>query len=105
VADLETGQERVLLDEPQIELVVAPDGNAVSYCSSKSHSDMNLFALRLQAPAEPGGLPSAAGPPEKITHGEGFWHVHNGGWSPDGRSVVFTRDTDTGDVYVLDGAF
>jgi hypothetical protein len=66
---------------------------------------MNLFTLRLEAHGSPGELPRAAGPPEKVTHGEGRWHTHNGGWAPDGRSVIFTRDTDAGDVFVLDGAF
>jgi len=105
VVDLETGRETVLLEEAHVELVVAPDGVAVSYCSAKSHTNMNLFTLRLEAPVSPGELPRAAGPPEQVTHGEGRWHAHNGGWAPDGRSVIFTRDTDSGDVFVLDGAF
>jgi serine/threonine protein kinase len=104
VADLETGREAVLLEAAHVELNVAPDGSAVSFCSSKSHFNMNLFVLRLEASPQ-GGLPSVAGPPEQVTHGEGQWHVHNGGWSPDARRVIYTRDTDTGDVYVLDGVF
>jgi hypothetical protein len=30
--------------------------------------------------------------------------VHNGDFAPDGRILVYTRDTDTGDIYVLKGA-
>ncbi len=35
--------------------------------------------------------------------GKGIWHVHNGGWSPDGKSLVYTRDTDQSDIYVIEG--
>jgi hypothetical protein len=31
--------------------------------------------------------------------------VHNGGWTPDSKSVVYTRDTDTANIYVIEGAF
>ena len=104
VANLETGKEAVLLDEPFIELAVAPDGKAVSYCSALSHFNMNLHVLRLKPPDSPGGLPTPEGQPQAITHGDGEWHVHNGGWSADSKQVIYTRDTDTGDVYLLEGA-
>jgi TolB protein len=102
--DLETGDETVLLDEPHVELAVAPDGSAVSFCSATSHYNMNLHIQRLERSPD-GGLPKPVGNPVKITRGDGKWHVHNGGWSPDGKRVIYTRDTDTGDLYVLDGAF
>jgi hypothetical protein len=38
---------------------------------------------------------------ENLAGGEGRWHVHNGGWSPDGERVVYTQDTDDGDIYLL----
>lgn len=103
--DLETGEQTLLLTEMQIELAVAPDGSGVSYCSAQSHFNMNLHALPLETPATPGGLPRPAGPPAAITRGDGEWHVHNGSWSPDAKRVVYTRDTDTGDIYVMEGVF
>jgi hypothetical protein len=66
---------------------------------------MNLHVLELAPPATPGGLPTRVGEPKKVTFGDGQWHVHNGGWSPDGTRVVYTRDTDTGDVFMLEGVF
>ena len=33
---------------------------------------------------------------------DGDYHVHNGGWSPDGREIVYTRDLDAGDIYVIE---
>jgi Tol biopolymer transport system component len=101
--DLKTGRETLLLDAPNTEIAVAPDGSALTYCAAESHFNMNLRLLRLEEGED--GLPRAVGSPEAITAGDGEWHVHNGGWSPDGKSVVYTRDTDTGDLFLLEGAF
>jgi len=104
VANIETGESALLLDTPFGEPSVSPDGRMVSYCSAQSHPNMNLFILPLSPPASPGALPKAAGEPRAITAGRGEWHVHNGGWSPDSKQVIYTRDTDTGDIYLLEGA-
>jgi Tol biopolymer transport system component len=103
VIDLETGRDELLFDGPHLEVAVDPNGRALTYCAAVSHFNMNLQVLWLEEDAD--GLPRATGPPEALTAGEGLWHVHNGGWAPDGRSVVYTRDTDTGNVHVLEGAF
>lgn len=47
-------------------------------------------------------LPRPLGAPRPLTHGESAWHVHNGGWSPDGKALVYTRDFDNGGVYVIE---
>jgi hypothetical protein len=31
----------------------------------------------------------------------GTWHIHNGGWSPDSKRIVYTQDQDFGDIYEL----
>jgi Tol biopolymer transport system component len=103
VGNLETGESAVLLTTPFTEFRVAPDGSAVDFCTALSHSNMNLFLLPLAPPAAAGALPRPAGPPRAITDGRGEWHVHNGGWSPDSKQVIYTRDTDTGDIYLLEG--
>ena len=36
------------------------------------------------------------------TEGKGIWHVHNGGWFPDSESVVYTRDTDQADIFLVE---
>jgi serine/threonine protein kinase len=47
-------------------------------------------------------LPEAmAGDPEYVVPTEGTWHVHNGGWSPDSKKLVYTHDQDYGDIYEL----
>ena len=99
--DLETGRERVLFDKPHAEIDVAPDGRAVAFCAGPAHLGMKPFVLRLEPPSEPGGLPRVVGEPEPLYPLEGRWHVHNGGWSADSSSLVFTRDTDFGDIYEL----
>jgi Tol biopolymer transport system component/predicted Ser/Thr protein kinase len=102
VADLETGKEALLLRGPSAELVVAPDGRGVAYLHSASHFNMQLHLLRLAPPASPDQLPRPLGEPQQLTSGESAWHVHNGGWSPDSKAVVYTRDLDRGDIYVIE---
>lgn len=87
------------------EVEVDPNGRGLTYCAAESHYDMTLKLLALTEDAD--GLPRAVGEVEveALAAGEGLWHVDNGGWTPDGRSVVYTRDTDTGDVFVMEGAF
>ena len=63
---------------------------------------MNLYVLPLQPPASQSGLPRFAGAPKQLTDSRGSWHVHGGGWSADGKTIVYTRDTDQGDLYVIE---
>lgn len=102
-ADLETGADTSVLVSPQSEIAVAADGSALTFLAAKSHFNMNLHLLRLKE--GPDGLPRADGDPVKLTAGDGQWHVHNGGFTPDGKSVVYTRDTDTANIYMIEGAF
>ena len=101
VADLETGKDALLLRGPTAELVVSRDGRGVAFLHSISHLNMQLSVLRLALPTTPGRLPRPLGKPQQLTHGESSFHVHNGGWSPDGKAIVYTRDNDSGDVYVI----
>ncbi|MCP4003133.1 MAG: hypothetical protein GY725_02945 [bacterium] len=43
------------------------------------------------------------GEPELVVRAEKNWHVHNGGWSPDSKRLVYTQDMDYGDIYELVG--
>ncbi len=98
-ADLDSGAEVTLLTEPHTEVIARPDGSAVAYCSARSHYDMNLQLLELSPGSD--GLPRVVAGPRRLTDGQGQWHIHNGGFSPDGSRVVYTRDTDSGDIYVI----
>ena len=62
---------------------------------------MGLAVLRLELPPDPDGLPRALGKPEYVVRPQGTWHVHNGGWSPDSKSLVYTQDKDYSDIYEL----
>jgi len=100
--DLETGYEQTLYTGALTEFDVAPDGNAVAFCFGRGHVAMGLALLRLGRPSEPDGLPRAIGEPEYLARSEGTWHVHNGGWSADSKSLVYTQDKDYGDIYLLE---
>jgi TolB protein len=102
VADLETGQETTLHQGLNVELTVAPDGGAASYVQAVSHFAQALYVLPLAPAGPPGELPGPHGEPNVLSRGTGNWHVHNGGWSPDGTKITYTRTTDESDLYVIE---
>lgn len=99
--NLTTGRERTLYRGPHYELEVAADGSAFSFCTGISHANQNLFIQHLSPPNLHDGLPETVGEPKQLTDGKGVWHVHNGGWFPDHESVIYTRDTDQADIFVV----
>ena len=101
-AHLDTGEDVLLRSGEIAEVDVSRDGTALTFVEAVSHFTMELYALPLAAPTTPEGLPGVAGEPEQITFGEGAWHVHSGGFTPDGTGVVYSRDDDRGDIYVLE---
>jgi Tol biopolymer transport system component len=101
-AHLGSGEDVLLRAGPLAEMATSPDGSAVSFVQSPSHFTMDLFVLRLTPPDPRDELPRGVGVPQQITFGGGAWHVHNGGWAPDGSGVVYSRDRDFGDVFVIE---
>jgi TolB protein len=102
VVNFRTGKEDVLLKEPHTELIVAHDGTAVAYCRAPSHFAMQLYYLKLRPPSPESvdGLPTPEGEPVQLT--DGNYHVHNGGWSPDGKEIVYSRNIAEGNIYVIE---
>ncbi len=102
LADLETGKETTLHKGLNVEVTVAPDGGAVSFVQAVSHFAQDLYVLPLAPPGSQGGLTGPQGEPRVVSRGTGTAHVHNGGWSPDGTRVVYSRTTDQSDLYVIE---
>jgi TolB protein len=100
--DLQTGAEVLLLEGNATELSVSPDGSYVAYNSADGHFSMNRYLLPL-TPATVDQLPRASGEPQQITFGEGVWHAHGGAWTPDSKPIVYTKDFDRGNLFVIDG--
>ncbi len=103
-ADLETGADALLYKGWVSELGIAPNGRRISFLLAESHLNLNLFTLDLVPGSRPGELPRVAGALHAVTEGKGRWHVHNGSLSEDGRLAVYTRDTDTADIFAITGA-
>ena len=103
-ADLESGADALLYRGWVRELTVSADGRLVSFLLAESHLNLNLVVLDLAPPGRPGDLPRALGEPRAATEGKGRWHVHNGSLSADGKLALYTRDTDTADIFVLTSA-
>ncbi len=102
IAHLGTGEDVLLRSGAIAEVDVSPDGSALTFIEAISHFTMELYMLPLSPAESSDELPRVAGEPVQLTFGEGVWHVHSGGWSPDGKGVVYSRDLDRGDVYVIE---
>jgi len=100
--DLESGLEVLLLSTPHAEHRVSLDGRAVTYGDGTNHMNRQLFLLHLSPPDGSDGLPRPLGEPTQLTEGGKLSHIHSGGLSPDGTALVYTRDTDHGDMYVVE---
>jgi len=100
--DLDTGDERLLLSGPTAELIASRDGRHLAFVHASSHFNMQVQVLDLAPPATRGELPRPIGQPRQITQGGSAFHVHNGGWSPDGTAILYSRDFDNGDVLILE---
>jgi serine/threonine protein kinase/WD40 repeat protein len=101
-AHLESGAEEVLLRKNATELAVSWDGRSVAYNSADGHFSSNRYVLPLARPDSTAELPKAAGEPRQVTFGGGIWHAHSGAWTPDDESIVYTRDFDSGALFVVD---
>jgi Tol biopolymer transport system component len=47
-------------------------------------------------------MPAVAGKSRQLTDGRAEWHVHKGNWSPDSKTIVYTRDADQGDIFAVE---
>jgi serine/threonine protein kinase len=98
--DLETKRETLLIPTPALEPAMSRDGRNLLYTKAESHFNMNLWVLPLRPDAN--GMPVAAGDSIQVTDGRSRWHAHKGAWSPDGRTIMYTRDSDQGDIYTIE---
>ncbi|NIR48991.1 hypothetical protein GWO43_11190, partial [candidate division KSB1 bacterium] len=81
---------------------VSSDGRSVAFCHAVGHFSEDIYRLGLELPESPDGLPRPVDEPEKLTHGHDRWHAHNGAWSPDSKHIIYTRDEDEGDLFVIE---
>ncbi len=101
VGDLESGVEVKLFRGVHSETIVSPDGRAVAFCRG-AHFQQELCVLALRPPDSPAGLPEPIGEPRQLTDGKSAWHVHLGGWSPDGAEIVYTHAAPESDILVIE---
>ena len=101
--NLETGEEQVLSQGmPVTDLFISRDGKRMGYTSAFGHFSYNIYQMNLKLPNSDEGFPSLLGMGEPLTHGAGKWHVHTGVFTPNGQSVIYSRDTDQLGVYVIE---
>lgn len=103
-AHLETGEDALIDSGAFAEVAISPDGSGLTVVEAVSHFTMELFLVRLTESTAAGRLPIAVGERRQLTSGAGQWHAHSGGWAPDASAVVYSRDRDYGDIYVIEPA-
>lgn len=99
--DIGSGVDRLLLSGFHGEPSVSASGEWLALVTSQSHYRMDAMGFRLQVPRA-GGLPEVLEGPVPLTEGQGVWHTHNFAWAPDGEGFAYTRDTDRGDLHILE---
>ena len=100
--NFETGEESLLLDGAYMGIDVSPDGRSVAQISRNSHVTQHYWLLPLAPPSDADGLPGVAGPVKRLTEGGGSWHLHSGGFSPDGSSFVHDHDQNYADILLIE---
>jgi Tol biopolymer transport system component/class 3 adenylate cyclase len=101
--NIRTGEEKTISQGLRLtELFFSRDGQWMGYTSAMGHFSFNLHRIKLQPPNNPDGFPSLSGEPEQLTFGAGEWHVHQGCFSPDGKSILFSTDKDELNVFVIE---
>jgi Tol biopolymer transport system component/DNA-binding winged helix-turn-helix (wHTH) protein len=102
LTDLENRKEVILFRGPHFELAAAKDGTGITYVAGASRYRLNLFLLRLDTPHSGDGLPRPLGEPKQLTVDQKTWYARNGGWSADGKTVVYVREQHEGDIYLIE---
>ena len=102
VVNFETGEEVLLVEGTYMGIDVAPDGRSVAQINRNSHITQHYSLLPLTPPSDADGLPNVAGPVERLTEGGGLWHLHSGGFSPDGSSFVHDQDQNYADILLIE---
>lgn len=101
-ADLSGGKEVILRRGNHLELAAALDGRGLTYVSGASRFALDLYLLPLHQPAGHSGLPQPWGTPTILVSAQRGAYPRNGGWSPDGNAIVYTRERHDADIYVIE---
>ena len=88
IRNLATGQDSLLYSGRLTEIFVNPNGNSIGFAYDLSHYNQSLYILSKQYDE------TFASEPNRLTNGEGLWHAHMASWCPDGKSIVYVKDTD-----------
>jgi Tol biopolymer transport system component len=96
IRNLATGEDSLIYSGRLTEIFVNPNGNSIGYAYDlRSHHNQSLYLLSKE---DNGTFTSE---PNRLTNGEGLWHAHMASWSPDGKSIVYVKDTDRSNIYEI----
>ncbi len=95
IRNVATGEDSLLYSGRLTEIFVSPSGNSIGFAFDVSHYNQSLYILSKQDNG------TFASEPYRLTNGEGLWHAHMATWCPDGKSIVYMKDTDRSNIFEL----
>jgi len=101
IRSISSGKEILLVDNTVTEICVSPSNKLISYCASLSHFGQTLNILPIDYDVIFEKLVWPLEEPTVYLNGKGKWHPHNGGWTQDSKQIIYSKDTDEGDLYIL----
>jgi Tol biopolymer transport system component len=77
------------------EIFVSPTGNSIGFTYDVSYHNQSLYMFSKLD----NGIFDLE--PYRLTNGKGLWHAHMATWFPDGKSIVYMKDTDRSNILEL----
>jgi Tol biopolymer transport system component len=95
IRNIATGEDSLLYSGRLTEIFVSPTGNSIGFTYDVSYHNQSLYILSKQG----NGIFDPE--PFRLTNGKGLWHAHMATWFPDGKSIVYMKDTDRSNILEL----
>jgi Tol biopolymer transport system component len=99
---LTTGADTLLYNGQLTEIFVKSDGTGIGFIQGTGHWTQNIYFLPLKVPLQKTDFPLVIGEPQQLTDGEGIWHAHNGTWAPYEDKIIYVRDEDLSNIYIVE---
>ena len=84
------------------EIFVNTGGSGIGFIQGASHQTQNIYALPLSIPSQETNFPVVIGEPKRLTDSDGIWHAHNGTWAPEGDKIIYIRDEDFINIFLVE---
>jgi Tol biopolymer transport system component/class 3 adenylate cyclase len=102
IRDIATGADTLLYNGPLTEIFVNTAGSEIGFIQGTSHQSQNIYALPLSNLLQEKPFPLVIGEPKRLTDSDGIWHAHYGTWAPKGDEIIYIRDEDFINIFLVE---